>query len=90
MEEEKEEEGKNICECENICECNNTSECDTIECTSECDSPVSPPPLSRAKELPSAEVCPARRRWTFCPARARPSWIVRGACPLHDLMETRK
>jgi hypothetical protein len=22
-------------------------------------------------------------------ARARPSWIIRGACPLHDLMEVR-
>jgi hypothetical protein len=24
------------------------------------------------------------------PARARPSWIIRGACPLLDLMEVRK
>jgi hypothetical protein len=22
--------------------------------------------------------------------RARPSWIIRGACPLHDLMEVRE
>jgi hypothetical protein len=27
---------------------------------------------------------------TLCPARARPSWIIRGACPLHDLKEVRK
>jgi hypothetical protein len=29
--------------------------------------------------------CPTRRGWTICPARARPSWIIRGACPLHNL-----
>jgi hypothetical protein len=28
--------------------------------------------------------CPTRHGWTICPARARPSWIIRGACPLHD------
>jgi hypothetical protein len=31
--------------------------------------------------------CPTRRGWTTCPARARPSWIIRGACPFHDLEE---
>jgi hypothetical protein len=34
-------------------------------------------------------LCPNRHGWTFCPTRARPSWIIRGACPLHDLMEVR-
>jgi hypothetical protein len=52
--------------------------------------PLLPPHLLRAKELPSVEICPTQRGWTFCPARARPSWIIRGACPLHDLMEVRK
>jgi hypothetical protein len=31
--------------------------------------------------------CPTRRGWTTCPALARPSCIIRGACPLHDLKE---
>jgi hypothetical protein len=49
MEEEKKEEGKNICECynvcecDNICECDNTCECDNMDCTSECDTPIPPP-----------------------------------------------
>jgi hypothetical protein len=38
-------------------------------------------------ELLSHEYCRTRRGWTYCPARARPSWIIRGACPLHDLNE---
>jgi hypothetical protein len=40
-----------------------------------------------AKELLGVRLCPSRRSWTICPARARPSWTIRGACPLHDLME---
>jgi hypothetical protein len=43
-----------------------------------------------AKELLRSEFGPSRRGWTFCPARARPSWIIRGACRLHDLEEVRK
>jgi hypothetical protein len=31
--------------------------------------------------------CPLSARLGFRPARARPSWIIRGVCPLHDLME---
>jgi hypothetical protein len=34
--------------------------------------------------------CPSRRGWTIYPARAPPSWIIRGACPLHNLMEVKK
>jgi hypothetical protein len=34
--------------------------------------------------------CPSRRGWGICPARARPSWIIRGACPLHDPTGVRK
>jgi hypothetical protein len=37
--------------------------------------------------LLGAGYCPTRRGWTHCPARAGPSWIIRGACPLHNLME---
>jgi hypothetical protein len=48
------------------------------------------PPFLSALELLSAEVSLTRRGWTFCPARARPSWIIRGACQLHDLEEVRK
>jgi hypothetical protein len=48
------------------------------------------PPFLSALELSSAEVSRTRRGWTFCPARARPSWIIRGACPLHDLEEVGK
>jgi hypothetical protein len=33
----------------------------------------------------TSEFGPSQRGWTFCPARARPSWIIRGACPLHYL-----
>jgi hypothetical protein len=43
-----------------------------------------------AKELLRSEFGPSRRGWTFCPARARPSWIIRGAFPLHDLEKVRK
>jgi hypothetical protein len=28
-----------------------------------------------------------RRGWTSCPTRARPSWVMRGACLLHNLIE---
>jgi hypothetical protein len=45
------------------------------------------PPFTSALELSGAGYCPNRRGWTHCPARARPSWIIRGACPLHDLKE---
>jgi hypothetical protein len=38
-------------------------------------------------ELLSHEYCRTRRGWTYCPARVRPSWIIRGACSLHDLDE---
>jgi hypothetical protein len=38
-------------------------------------------------ELLGAAHGPTRRGWTSCPARARPSWVMRGACPLHNLME---
>jgi hypothetical protein len=41
-------------------------------------------------ELSSVELSLTQRSWTICPARACPSWIIRGACPLHDLMEVRK
>jgi hypothetical protein len=40
-------------------------------------------------ELWSKEYCPTRRGWTFCPARERPFWIIREACPLHALEEVR-
>jgi hypothetical protein len=40
-----------------------------------------------AMELLGAGYCPTRRGWTLFPARARPFWIKRGACPLHDLEE---
>jgi hypothetical protein len=43
-----------------------------------------------ALELLSVELCLTRRGWTFCLARARPSWIIRGACPLHDPEGVRK
>jgi hypothetical protein len=38
-----------------------------------------------AMELSGAGFCSTWRGWTLCPARARPFWIKRGACPLHDL-----
>jgi hypothetical protein len=42
-----------------------------------------------AKELLSVAHGPTRRGWTSCPAGARPFWIKREACPLHDLKEVR-
>jgi hypothetical protein len=47
-------------------------------------------PFRSAMELSSEESCPTRHGWTICPARERPFWIIRGACPLHDLEEVRK
>jgi hypothetical protein len=47
-------------------------------------------PFSSAMELSSEESCPTQRGWSFCPARAPPFLIKRGACPLHDLEEVGK
>jgi hypothetical protein len=61
-----------------------------IKCRSERERvitlcPTNPPtPLPCVMELSRSELCPSRHGWTFCPERARPSWIIRGACPLHD------
>jgi hypothetical protein len=48
------------------------------------------PPIPSAVGLLGVAHGPSRRGWTLCPARARPSCIIRGACPLHDLEEVRE
>jgi hypothetical protein len=52
-------------------------------------APVIYIPPSVCLDLSGSGVCPSRRGWGICPVRARPSWIIRGTCPLHDLMEVR-
>jgi hypothetical protein len=49
-----------------------------------------PPPISCAVEMLGVAYGPTRGGWTSFPAGARPSWIMRGAYPLHDLMEVRE
>jgi hypothetical protein len=58
-----------------------TPECESVSAKNTLPHPLIP----YAMELSSAEFCPTRRGWTFCPAGARPFWIKRGECPLHDL-----
>jgi hypothetical protein len=67
------------------CECKNQVQLHERDDTLSIPISRPPPPFPSAMELSSAEFCPTRRSWTFCPARARPFWIKRGACLLHDL-----
>jgi hypothetical protein len=40
---------------------------------------IPPPPLDPcAMELSGSGLCPSWRGWGICPARARPSWFMRG------------
>jgi hypothetical protein len=50
-------------------------------------TPHSPPPIPSAVELLGVAHGPTLSGWTLCPAQARSSWIIRGACPLHDFEE---
>jgi hypothetical protein len=67
----------------------NTSECINI---CECDSPPSllHPPHTHVRCNCRVRGCPHSARLGIRPARARPSWIIGGACPLHNLMEVRE